>query len=97
MVGAAALAVIVFAIQGGEWGTTDLFRQQARLARLRADVEALKHQIDSLARYRKALDTDPVLQEKIAREEFGMVRGENELLYRFTEPDAPPAPKRPRP
>ena len=82
-----AVTVGVFAVQGGEWGTFDLFRQQKRLARLRHDIDSLRHENDSLARYRKALETDLVLQEKIAREEFGMVRGERELLYRFTEPD----------
>jgi cell division protein FtsB len=84
---AVAFIVIVFAVEGGEWGTMDLFRQQRRLARLRHDVDSLRHDVDSLARYRHALETDPVLQEKIAREEFGMVRGKKELLYRFTDPD----------
>jgi hypothetical protein len=27
-----------------------------------------------------------VVQERIAREEFGMVRGDKELLYRFATP-----------
>jgi hypothetical protein len=31
--------------------------------------------------------TDARTQERIAREEFGMVRGK-ELLYRFAEPDS---------
>jgi hypothetical protein len=30
---------------------------------------------------------DPRVQERIAREKFGMVRG-RELLYRFAEPDS---------
>jgi hypothetical protein len=29
-----------------------------------------------------------VLQERIAREEFGMVRGEREILYRIAEDSA---------
>jgi cell division protein FtsB len=82
----AALAVITFAVQGGEWGTFDLFRQQRRLERLQREVDSLRHEVDSLVRYKKAIETDPVMQEKIAREEFGMVRGNKELLYRFTEP-----------
>ena len=85
---AIAVAVLIFAVQGGEWGTWDLFRQQRRLARLAHDVDSLRHDVDSLTRYRKAILTDPVLQEKIAREEFGMVRGNHELLYRFTDPDS---------
>lgn len=84
----AAAAVLVFAVQGGEWGTLDLVRQHTRLARLTHDVDSLRHDVDSLARYKKALETDPVLQEKIAREEFGMVRGKNELLYRFADPES---------
>jgi len=84
----AAGVVLVFAVQGGEWGTFDLFRQQSRLGRLRHDVDSLRREVDSLARYKKALETDPVLQEKIAREEFGMLRGKNELLYRFVDPES---------
>jgi cell division protein FtsB len=82
------IGVVVFAVQGGEWGTFDLFRQQRRLARLQHDVDSLRHEVDSLRRYKTAVETDPALQEKIAREEFGMVRGNRELLYRFTEPAA---------
>ena len=37
---------------------------------------------------KKAILTDPATQERIAREVFGMVRGDKELLYRFaTSPD----------
>jgi cell division protein FtsB len=92
----AALGVIAFAVQGGEWGTLDLFRQQRRMARLRAQVDSLKREVDSLKLYKKAIETDPALQEKIAREEFGMVRGNKELLYRFTEPAPGDSVKKPR-
>jgi cell division protein FtsB len=84
----AALGVIMFAVQGGEWSTLDLFRQKSRLARVRHDVDSLKHEVDSLKKYKQAVLTDPVTQEKIAREEFGMVRGNKEILYRYTEPDS---------
>jgi cell division protein FtsB len=83
-----ALAVLVFAIQGGEWGTTDLLRQTTRLARVKHQVDSLNHEVDSLKKYKELLQTDPIMQEKIAREEFGMVRGNKELLYRYTEPDS---------
>ena len=82
------VAAIVFAVQGGEWGTDDLFAQRSRAARLRAQIDSLRRDVDSLARVKKAILTDPVVQERIAREEFGMVRGDKELLYRFaTRPD----------
>src|SRR6478672_11255976 len=78
------IAAIVFAVQGGEWGTDDLLAQRSRTARLRAQIDTLKHEVDSLAQVKKAIQTDPTVQERIAREEFGMVRGDKELLYRFT-------------
>jgi cell division protein FtsB len=82
-----AIGVVAFAVQGGEWGTVDLIRQTSRLARVRHQVDSLNHDVDSLKKYKQLLLTDPVTQEKIAREEFGMVRGNKEMLYRFTEPD----------
>ena len=85
---AAAIGIAVFAVQGGEWGTLDLLSQTKRMARLTQNVDSLQHVVDSLKRYRKRLGSDPVLQEKIAREEFGMVRGNKELLYRFADPRA---------
>ena len=83
-----ALAVLVFAIEGGEWSTTNLLRQTTRLAKIKHQVDSLNHEVDSLKKYKELLQTDPVMQEKIAREEFGMVKGNKELLYRYTEPDS---------
>lgn len=83
--GAMALAVTWFAVQGGEYGTADLVRQQRRMAVLRHEVDSLQHQVDSLTRWKHAIDTDPVVQERLAREEFGMVKGDKEMLYRFAE------------
>jgi cell division protein FtsB len=80
------LAALAFAVQGGEYGTTDLLRQKQRRARLLTSIDSLQHVVDSLKRYRHRLQTDPALQERNAREEFGMVRGDKELLYRFAEP-----------
>jgi cell division protein FtsB len=84
----AALGVIAYAVQGGEWSTLDLIRQKSRLARIRHEVDSLNREVDSLKKYKQALLTDPVMQEKVAREEFGMVKGNKEILYRFTEPEA---------
>jgi cell division protein FtsB len=80
------LAAIAFAVQGGEYGTTDLMHQKQRKAKLLASIDSLQHVVDSLKQYKHRLQTDPALQERIAREEFGMVRGNRELLYRFAEP-----------
>ena len=79
-------AAVVFAVQGGEYGTTDLFQQRSRKAHLLAQIDTLEGQVDSLARVKRSIETDPTVQERIAREEFGLVRGDKEILYRFAEP-----------
>ena len=85
-VGLAALIAVagVFAIQGGEFGTLDLVHQRQEKQRVSRAVDSLQHMVDSLKRYANAVEHDPATQERIAREIFGMVRGDKELLYRFT-------------
>jgi hypothetical protein len=68
--------VVYFAVQGGEYSTTDLFRQRSRDAVLRRTIDSLQHDVDSLTRLKRRLATDPVLQERIAREENRMVRSD---------------------
>ena len=84
---ALVVGAILFAVEGGEYGTSDLLKQRAHERRLRAEIDSLSRVVDSLGRYKRRVETDPKLQERIAREEFGMVRGNKELLYRFAEPD----------
>ena len=86
VIAAGIVAALAFAVQGGEYGTTDLWRQKQRRIRLLRTNDSLARIVDSLKRYKKRLETDPALQERIAREEFGLVRGNKELLYRFAEP-----------
>ena len=88
LIAAAAIGALWFAIEGGEYGTRDLMRQKQRKARLQSAIDSAQHVVDSLSRYKHRLDTDPVLQERIAREEFGMVRGTKEILYRIAEDSA---------
>ena len=85
---AGVIAVLIFAVQGGEYGTSDLLRQRARRQALIARLDSLQRQVDSLARRKHDLQSDVGLQERIAREEFGMVRGDKEILYRFADPDS---------
>jgi cell division protein FtsB len=88
LVFAGIIAVLVFAVQGGEYGTSDLVRQRARRQAVIARLDTLQRQVDSLTRRKRALVNDAELQERIAREEFGMVRGQKEILYRFADPDS---------
>jgi cell division protein FtsB len=78
---------LYFAVQGGEYSTADIVRQFVAKRQMRAEVDSLQRLVDSMGKMLEAIETDPAVQERIAREEFGMVRGEKELLYRFAEPD----------
>jgi cell division protein FtsB len=85
---AVGIVVVWFAIQGGEYGTLDLLRQHRARVRLSREIDSLGRIVDSLKRYKQLVLTDPGTQERIAREEFGMVRGK-ELLYRIVVPSPP--------
>ena len=90
LLAAIATGVLVFAVEGGEYGTWDLLRQRIRARRIEARIDSLRHEIDSLSLVKRAILTSPAVQERIAREEFGMVRGGKEILYRFIEPEVAP-------
>ena len=78
---AGALAVLAFTIEGGEFGTSDVVLQKQRKARLQAEVEALRMEVESLKAEVKTVNTDNARLERIAREQFGMVKGDKEILY----------------
>jgi cell division protein FtsB len=95
LVGVGLLTAVVFAVQGGEYGTTDLIKQRRAIALERERVDSLERSVAELDRQKELVESDPATQERIAREEFGMVRGDRELLYRFTEPAAPDSARTP--
>ena len=82
---AGALALGALALFGGEYSTLDWLKLRRQLAREQATVRALQQEIDSLARFVRELETDPLAQERVAREEFGMIR-DGEILYRLVAP-----------
>jgi cell division protein FtsB len=82
-------AAVFFAVQGGEYSTKDLYVLSRRNRALTYEVDSLQRQVDSLGRYLRMVKGDSATMERIAREEFGMVRGDKEILYRFG--DAPRA------
>jgi cell division protein FtsB len=79
---AGVIAALFFTIEGGEYGTRDLWTQKGRKARLDAEVAQLRRDVDSLQQELKAIRTDDRRLEHLAREEYGMVKGSKELLYR---------------
>ena len=74
-----ALAVL-FALQGGEYSTWDFFtlKRQQREERIR--IAELEQEVDSLEREAIAVETDPEVQERLARELYGMLRP-GEFVY----------------
>jgi cell division protein FtsB len=83
---AIAAGGLLFAVQGGEFGTLDLWRQRRDRERVTHEIDSLQHSVDSLKNYAFKVQHDPATQERLAREVFGMVRGNKELLYRFAAP-----------
>ena len=81
---------LYYAVQGGEYSSVDLIRQRTREDMLRRSIDSLQRTVDSLTNFKKRLQGDVALQERIAREQYGMVRNEKELLYRFVDPDSVP-------
>jgi cell division protein FtsB len=79
------IIALYFAVQGGEYSTWDLYQQERRKGTLARQVDSLQHQVDSLGHFLGLVKTDSATMERIAREEFGMVRGDKEILYRFSE------------
>ncbi|HEX6991171.1 MAG TPA: septum formation initiator family protein [Gemmatimonadales bacterium] len=87
----ALLAVMaIFAVEGGEYSTWDYRALQRDLASEHARQVRLTQMVDSLTQLRKSIETDPAVQERIAREQYGMIRP-GERLYRLApaEGDAP--------
>ena len=82
-----ALALALYcAIQGGEYGTTHLLELRADVEREQAQVTRLKQVVDSLTRAAEAIRRDPRVQERVARESFGMIR-KGEYLFRIVPAD----------
>ena len=78
---AIVLGGVAFGFAGGEYGTLDWWQLKRQLREEQAAIERLTAEIDSLRKEAEALERDPVTQERVAREAFGMLRP-GEILYR---------------
>lgn len=85
--GAVALGAMYFLLFGGEYTFLDLWRldreRQAETIRL----ESVRVEVDELARKADSLATDSAALERLAREQYGLIR-DGERLYRFVEADS---------
>jgi cell division protein FtsB len=73
---------LYFALQGGEYGTLDLRQLRREAVEESTNVARLQYLVDSLERVATAVERDPRMQERVARERFGMLRP-GEFLYRL--------------
>ena len=80
-----AIGAAFFALQGGEYSTLDLWKQREFKKKLVIQTDSLERVVDSLRKEAHAVQTDRATQERIAREQYGMVKGDREILYRFGE------------
>ena len=72
--------VLAFALQAGEYSTLQWLQLRRKEAAERAQLDSLTREVDSLARIRRLVENDPAWQERIAREQYGMLRkGETEF------------------
>lgn len=76
-------AIVWYALEGGEYGSSDLLAQKARRDSLQLVLEQLHDSVDALEAQLKNVTSDPARLEKLAREEYGMVKGNKEILYRL--------------
>jgi cell division protein FtsB len=78
---------LFFALQGGEYSTWDWWRLRGQEREEKAAVADLNRAVDSLEKLLKGVQTDPRVQERIAREQYGMIR-KGEFLFRIVPADS---------
>ncbi|MGE0160123.1 MAG: septum formation initiator family protein [Gemmatimonadales bacterium] len=76
------IVAVYYATFGGEYSLLELRAARAAVAEEEASLGELQARIDSLSARADSLRTDPGTLERVAREQFGMIR-EGETLYRF--------------
>jgi cell division protein FtsB len=79
---AGLIFALYFALQGGEYGTLDLLQLRREEAEESSNLERLHRMVDSLSRVAWAIEHNPRMQERVAREKFGMLK-KGEFLYRL--------------
>jgi cell division protein FtsB len=82
--GVVIAAALYFLALGGEYTFADLWRIDRMHDREVAELEAVHAQVQTLQQRADSLETDSATLERIAREQYGMIR-DGERLYRFVE------------
>jgi cell division protein FtsB len=80
------VGAVAFAVEGGEYGTRDLLVLRGQVRQERERLARLRLEVDSLQKVEAALRGDSATQERVAREQYGMIR-DGELLYQVVPRD----------
>jgi cell division protein FtsB len=86
LVGGLLTAAVYYAVFGGEYSVFELRATRADIEVTGEQLAEVKARIDSLRAWADSLENDPATIERVAREDFGMIR-DGEMLYRFVEVD----------
>lgn len=78
----------IFAIQGGEYSSWDYLTMRRDRTDEKQRIAELERRVDSLEREAIAVETDPLVQERVARERYGMLR-DGEHGYQIIRDDEP--------
>jgi len=84
VVPALLLVAAYYAVFGGEYSVFEVRAARASVEVEQAHLETLRGEIAALQAAADSLRSDPATIERVAREEFGMIR-EGETLYRFAD------------
>jgi len=79
---ALVVLAVYYAFFGGEYSVFEVRSARTSSERARAELSTLQAQNDSLSAWADSLETDSATLERVAREQYGMIR-DGEVLYRF--------------
>ena len=88
----ALIVAAVFAWTGGTFSESNYLALKRDEVVARKQLQVLKHELDSLTALRDSLTNSPAVQERVAREELGMLRP-GELTFTLVPDSSGIAPK----
>jgi len=74
-----------YAVFGGEYSLMEVKRVRQEIVENERELTELRKTLDSLRAWVDSLQNDSATLERLAREQFGLIR-EGEVLYRLAEP-----------
>ena len=88
------LLSVYYAVFGGRFSMFEVHAADAELEAATEELERLRAENDSLRARADVLENDPLVLERLAREEYRMIR-EGERVYGIDRADTPVGPKGP--